>query len=59
MTLPRSLKLTDSELPSFAQLRHQLAAAAQPGMSIHELIQDDGVFAPLLRNDLVDRRKER
>ena len=59
MTVPSSLKLSESELPDFAQLRHQLAAAAQPAMSIHDLVRDDGGFASLLRDDLVDRRKER
>lgn len=59
MTVPISLKLSDAELPSFAQLRHQLAAAAKPGMSIHELVRDDVGLVSLLRDDLVDRRKER
>lgn len=59
MTVPSSLKLSESELPSFAQLRHQLAAAAQPGMSIHELARDDSGFASLIRDELVDGRIER
>lgn len=59
MTLPTSLKLSESELPSFAQPRHQLAAAAQPGLSIHDLVRDDAGIAPLPKDDLVDRRKER
>lgn len=59
MTVPRSLKLLESELSSFAQPRHQLAAAARPGMSIHELIRDDGGLVPQFRDDLVERRNER
>ncbi len=41
MPVPRSLKLSESELPSFAQLDHQLAAAAQPGTSIRDLLEDE------------------
>ena len=42
MTVPKSLKLTESELPSFAQLGHQLAAAARPGISMRDLLQEKG-----------------
>ncbi len=56
MTVPRSLKLTEAELPSFAQLGHQLAAAARPGMSIHELVLNDGVGIGQRADATLDRR---
>jgi hypothetical protein len=55
MAVPKSLKLTESELPSFAQLGHQLAAAAQPGTAIRELLKDQGASSNQPR---VDRRRD-
>jgi hypothetical protein len=56
MTVPKSLKLSDADLPSFAQLGHQLVAAARPGMSIYELLLEEHVPARPRGNPHSDRR---
>lgn len=46
MVVPKSLKLAEAELSSMAQLDHQLAAAARPGVSIRELVRGAGAIEP-------------
>lgn len=46
MVVPQSLKLAEAELSSLAQLDHQLAAAAQPWVSIRDLLRAAGAIGP-------------
>jgi hypothetical protein len=48
VAVPNSLKLSEAELSSFAQHDHQLAAAAEPKLSIRALVEHGrgGVPAP-------------
>lgn len=39
MSVPKSLKLAETEVSSLAQLGHQVAAAAQPRVSMRDLIR--------------------
>lgn len=46
MVVPKSLKPLEAELSSLAQLDHQLAAAAQPSVSIREIVRSAGAIDP-------------